>query len=706
MNRQMPVGESSPPCENTPKMPNGPAEAAAADPVMSGPAPVGGPAPAGGLAPADGPAGGVSHAAAGSPAVNGGPESGACAPPSPASASPAPAMGGQPSPNAYAPESGSYVMASPAPPYGGAAAPPAPGGPGYWPACAPPPRPAAPFSATRADGLLVPAAALLGFLGVRLVLWSGFAGWGVAAFTGLFCAAVLVYARAKKVRPAGYSWFWLGILLLCGGSYALWPANLLGPAKGLLLCGAAVYWCGTLFGLPMLKKTSNLLPLDAVNMAFIIPFANVDTMGKSLAALRPAARGEKRTRRRLMLSVLAGLGLCVPLLAIVLPQLAAADSGNFGRLLDNLLIYFKDFWLWQLFQQEAVIILAQLILGLPLALWIFGYLAGGAHKRRTAYIDAKKSRQGMEGLQLVPRVTVLLVLFVAAAVYLVFVACQVPYFFSAFGGIRPEQYSLYSAYAREGFFELCRIAAINLGLLGLAALFCRGGGKAGLLKAANLVLCVLTLLLIATAFSKMGLYVARQGLTPRRLMTCVFMVFLAGVFAAVMLRQFIRFSVVRVAAVGGAALLCALCVCNLDGMVAEGNARRYREGSLEGFDEMLISLGGPAGAEAAMDVYRTLDGEADYEQKLRLSYALYLIRERVEWSEGTSRDDWASARARTAIFLPALDRKPADMTDAAWAALQKSREQDGAAWREWAWRQMEEAERLYVEYNSYASGYR
>ena len=68
------------------------------------------------------------------------------------------------------------------------------------------------------------------------------------------------------------------------------------------------------------------------------------------------------------------------------------------------------------------------------------------------------------GLRFAPRSTVLTALLVLCVVYLLFISMQAKYLFGAFWGALPEGFS-YSEYARQGFFELCRVAAINIVIL-------------------------------------------------------------------------------------------------------------------------------------------------------------------------------------------------------------------------------------------------
>jgi hypothetical protein len=436
----------------------------------------------------------------------------------------------------------------------------------------------------------------------------------------------------------------------------------------LLTVGAAVYWCGALFGITLQGRTGNWLPLDAVNLIFVVPGGNLGNAFSSLRILRPVRnRGDRRQalRRvlRRVLPVLLGLALCIPLLAMVLPLLASADAGLFRRLLEDIWQAVAGWRLWRLLTEELTLIFWQAALGVPVAVWLCAYLTGAAHRRRVRRLDVRAASRRLGALRLAPPATVLVVLAAACATYLLFVGCQLPYFFSAFGGVMPGRYVLYSEYAREGFFELCRIATLNLTLLAAACLtYRREGAPPRALKIFNIMLSVLTLLIIATAFSKMGLYIARYGLTPRRIVTCVFMVFLGGVYLAVIALQFINFSIMRFAAVYGAGLLCLLCLCNLDGLVVRYNAARWQGGSLESFDVLLVELSGPAAAGTAMEIYNQMDGGAA-DEKQRLGWALYYVLLQARATEGTSRDSLANAAARACIRLPASAAPPGETAD-------------------------------------------
>ena len=385
----------------------------------------------------------------------------------------------------------------------------------------------------------VDAAFACGFLAVgwlfwELQLWSGWrwfgnAGTGTALFTALFAGAVLAYVYLAKLRPPRESWFWLAVLLCLGLGYALpYGGGLLGAVHYGALLFTAEYWTLSATG-RLLKsgKTSNWLPLDVLNALFVLPWGNFMRLPaafvfglKGLGRRVRAARSEpgERSRGKRLLGVLGGVALALLCLCFVLPLLMAADDGI-----------------------------------------------------------ASVQR----GLGFAPRSTVLTALFVLCAVYLLFISMQAKYLFGAFWGALPEGFS-YSEYARQGFFELCRVAAINIVILLAANVMSRAQAAENcLLRVCNTALSALTLLLLATAAAKMALYIAAYGLTVKRVLASVFLVWMACVFVCVILRQFRTVALVRVAVFLGAVLIALLCVLPVGDGISTYNAARVQAGTLD-----------------------------------------------------------------------------------------------------------------------------
>ncbi len=128
---------------------------------------------------------------------------------------------------------------------------------------------------------------------------------------------------------------------------------------------------------------------------------------------------------------------------------------------------------------------------------------------------------------------------------------------------------------------MCRVAAINIVILLAANVMSRAQAAENcMLRVCNTALSALTLLL-ATAAAKMALYIAAYGLTVKRVLASVFLVWMACVFVCVILRQFRTVALVRVAVFLGAVLFALLCVLPVGDGISTYNAARVQVGTLD-----------------------------------------------------------------------------------------------------------------------------
>lgn len=463
------------------------------------------------------------------------------------------------------------------------------------------------------DGAFAVLVFIIGFLFVRWVLFT-WQGWSVTVFTLGYFAAITMYFRKKGIMIQGESWFWLAVTVLTGFSYALWNNLGLEPWRSLLMFFGAVYWVIITTGLPLLGKTSDYIGLDFLNGLLVIPFKNFDCQFKSFAFLGR----RKRAATSQAFSIALGIALAFIVAVLVLPLLIEADSGGFAKITATFNQYLQGVG------NDVAELIFHIIIAIPTAAYIFGLVAGSVLKRGISAIKKDDLEKNLSSLRLLPAATVYTLLGLVCGLYLVFILSQLPYFFSAFAGERPDGWLVYSEYARRGFFELCTIAAINLSLLTAANVMGKKQRQdSPALKMFNALLAFLTVVLIATAFSKMGLYISAYGLSVRRLLPSVFLLFLAVICGGVIALQKRQFSVLRLAAVTGAVMLCLLSLLNPDGFTARYNAERYLAGTLSSYDVEILYRGGPAGVEPALQVYRQTS-----DQELRERLEEYLENQR------------------------------------------------------------------------------
>ena len=137
----------------------------------------------------------------------------------------------------------------------------------------------------------------------------------------------------------------------------------------------------------------------------------------------------------------------------------------------------------------------------------------------------------------------------------------------------------YKAYARQGFFQLLWVAAITLiVLLTIRASTTAWSGRHRLMLILSGTAVLLTLVIVAVAFSRLQLYIADNGLTPLRFYSSVFSIWIGLAFVLVFLRmagwraeQAWLFTGI---AVSGLVTLFALNLANPEAIIANNNLDR------------------------------------------------------------------------------------------------------------------------------------
>jgi hypothetical protein len=118
----------------------------------------------------------------------------------------------------------------------------------------------------------------------------------------------------------------------------------------------------------------------------------------------------------------------------------------------------------------------------------------------------------------------------------------------------------------------------------------------------------------------MALYIGAYGLTMPRLLPCVFMAFPSIVFISLIALQKWDFSIVRLALVTGAIIICTLSLSNPDAIVVRYNTSRFISGTLQDYDMEILQRAGSAGVLPALQVYEWTDDEA-----LRQEIRMYIL---------------------------------------------------------------------------------
>jgi hypothetical protein len=170
--------------------------------------------------------------------------------------------------------------------------------------------------------------------------------------------------------------------------------------------------------------------------------------------------------------------------------------------------------------------------------------------------------------------------------FLVFVGVQVTVLFGGHDHVLDTAGLTYSEYARQGFWQLIAAAMLTLVVVGVSTRVARGSrASLRLLRLLLGTLCVLTLVVVASALHRLRLYEDAFGLTRVRLGAETVSWGLGGLFVLVLVAGAIlpvRRQLPRLALAGMALGLIVFSLSNPDGRVAERNVDRWaRTGDLD-----------------------------------------------------------------------------------------------------------------------------
>lgn len=301
-------------------------------------------------------------------------------------------------------------------------------------------------------------------------------------------------------------------------------------------------------------------------------YSAISTMGNigiSLKSLFASRNGGKKTFGKTLLGIVCAL----PVLLIVVPLLIKSDAAFEGMVNSLFSNTFSTF--------------LKVNIGLALALFVIAY--GFSLKFGKVAKIGKPKFKGMENVYIISFLSSI------AFCYLLYLFSQLAYFFSAFKGFLPEGDITYAEYARKGFFEMCAIAVINLIIVFVSLLLAKKPkGKVGFgVKAVATFISLFTLIIIATAISKMVLYIDAYGMTVKRLTTSAFMVFLGLVFISLAFKVYCRkINIIKTALATAGIIVLLLGVFNVNTICAEYNYQAYANGKLETIDiDALYELG-------------------------------------------------------------------------------------------------------------------
>lgn len=359
----------------------------------------------------------------------------------------------------------------------------------------------------------------------RSMSLGGYAFYGVflVLFTAIFLAAGLGCVKARGKKPPKGSWGYLAL----AAAAALWFPLYLNSSQDvfffmlIFLHGVAVYWLLAVSGNRSGEYLDERGIKDLGRGFFTLPFGGYlrifSAWGNLLVQAQRKNFHEGSHRRKpggKGWQVLTGVGISIPVIALVGKMLTAADS-YFAYFVENMQNGFHNLFTgWRLSFNIWTTFATMLV-----ACYLYGLFYNAFHKPVLCREKRLQAPQTMMGSFLIPLTLLYLVFFLVRLVGVAGAMEQIA------GG------DLWiSTYAREGFFELCRVAAVNLLIFGLARWYSPEAGTG-----VRLLLSGLggeTLAFIGLAFSKMWYYIrSYHSFTFKRAMCCWLLITLFVLFA-------------------------------------------------------------------------------------------------------------------------------------------------------------------------------
>lgn len=398
-------------------------------------------------------------------------------------------------------------------------------------------------------------------------VWGGII-WALFGIMG----AVFVKVKAVKIKPSHAVIFGIAELFCLAPVFsaseltnllAAWFTFLLYIYLTIAISGAE------LFGRHFVS--------DVLQSVFVRPFENffVKQPKSAFSVFRERSRSKK------VMYALLGLVIAMPLTIVVVLLLMSSDE-----LFSNTMKKFGDH-----LPSLSPSLFRELVFAIPVAMYLFDVLFS-IQKAAPVHSDVAPR------YRVFPSVAAYFTVTPICVFYLIYIITQ---FVNISNAI--DKTLDYSAFARRGFFELCAIAVINLVVIALIQTFTRRNDfdiKPPALRVYTIMISLFTLLIIATAITKMLMYIGEYGMTLLRVYTSWFMILLALVFVLVIALQIRDYKFWRAIFAAFAAMLAILCFGNFEGAIARYNISAYRSGRISELDvSEFYELGLPAVKPAA-----------------------------------------------------------------------------------------------------------
>ncbi len=422
-----------------------------------------------------------------------------------------------------------------------------------------------PLIYVQSDLIMLIICLILGYLAIKFVLATEL---GIA--TSIYIIAVIglffYWLIKNKFEFSKLSWPYLAFIF-SGAVYCLVFDNWLFKILFLTITAILIPYLLLIAQNARLEnKLGDYFIFDIIKGLIKTPFSHYSAAGN---LLYQHSKNSQNWRGIMIIGL--GLLIAAPITLIILNLLLSADQA-----FNNLWHYISDSFFNQIFTN-----IWQFIAALPFSFYLFA-LFFNSQKPLKADDEIIKANARQQKLKSLPSLALIGAITPILLIYILFFIAQSAYYLAAFQGLVPDGYS-HATYAREGFFQLCNVSAINLALIIISLVFAKN--KSRILKIYHFSLAFSSMVLIVISLRKMFLYIGEYGLTSLRVYTSWFMLFLFVVFILLIIRLiYNRLSIFKFTVIIGLAMFMILSFSQPNQLIANYNVANYLNGNLEDID--------------------------------------------------------------------------------------------------------------------------
>ena len=321
--------------------------------------------------------------------------------------------------------------------------------------------------------------------------------------------------RGVMSRPSKETVFWYIMTILAGLTSTIGPELEL-SVFAMHLCG--VYSVLVSNDLLLGGKTSGFIPADLIHGFYVKSFAGFPNFVIDWKCFKKPKNDEDAPAvpKKNFLGAVIFIVVMIILLMISVSLMASIDE-DLSLIFNDAFNFLADY----LTELELYEIIPRLIFAIPVCFYLYGLMS------RSAKSDGGKEKRfasWLTGFMGKGKTASAIIVYIAAGVfvlaYILFFVKRLAYMMGGFVGDVPDG-MLVSHYAREGFFELVGIMAVNMCVYLAIILFGKTdqGGKFSLpAKILVTLLMAESIIFAVIAMSKLGLYYSIYGYTPKRIL--------------------------------------------------------------------------------------------------------------------------------------------------------------------------------------------